>query len=120
MLRLLKPISSCSRNKNLFDSINKGVLKVPSCLFLIFCRFYVNKGDIISPSSCGTHANVRDLFIATAAKHVPKSDLYASAISVLEFSNVNLEIFLPVVYATPASTQIQIGMGSSLDLADIN
>ena len=92
MLRLLKPISSCSRNKNLFDSINIGVLKVPSCLFLIFCWFHVNKGDIISPSSCVTRVNVRDLFIATTAKHVPR-DWYASVISILKFSNSNLDIF---------------------------
>ena len=34
-------------NKILFDSISEGARKLPSYLFLIFCRFNVNNGDTI-------------------------------------------------------------------------
>ena len=64
MLKLLKQILSYNRNKNLFDSISEGAWKLPSYLFLVFCRFHVNNDDIISLSSCSTRANVYDLFIS--------------------------------------------------------
>ena len=46
MLKLIKQILSCSRNKNLFDSISEGAWELPRYLFLIFCWFHVNNGDI--------------------------------------------------------------------------
>ena len=118
MLKLLKQMSSCSCNKKLFDSISEGAWKLPSFLFLIFCRFPVKTA--ISQSSCGTRANMRDLVIATSAKQVPRRDWYASAISKLRFSNTNLKIVL-LWHMThqPGTYQISRGDCSALRSTDM-
>ena len=85
-----KHMSSYSHNKKLSNSTSEGTWKLPSYLSLIFCRFRIITP--ISKSSCGTRAIAHDLFIATAAKQVPR-DWYASTISELKFSNTNLRIF---------------------------
>ena len=56
----------------------------------------------ISQSSCGTRANVRDLFIATAVKQIPRRDWCVSTVSKLKISNTNLKIFSLMLYDTPA------------------
>ena len=56
----------------------------------------------ISQSSCGTRANVRDLFIATAAKQIPRRDWCVSTVSKFKVSNTNLKIFSLMLYDTPA------------------
>ena len=57
-----------------------GTTELP--VLFIFCRFLVN-GDGVT--TVMRHAYVRDLFIATAAKRVPRRDWNASAISKLQF-----------------------------------
>ena len=92
-----KQILSYSGNKNLFDSIREGAWKYQVTLSL-FSVDFMQIMMIISPSSCGTRANVRDLFIATAAKRIPRRAWFAAAISKLEFSNTNLKIFYEMKY----------------------
>ena len=47
ILKLFKQILSCSRSKNLCDSISKGAFKLPSYHFLMFGWFRVDNADIV-------------------------------------------------------------------------
>ena len=57
-----------------FDGISEGAWKWLSYMFLIFCRFHIDNDDVTS-----IHANVGDLFTATAAKLAPRRDWHESA-----------------------------------------
>ena len=60
--------------------------KLPSYLLFIFCRVRVNSDNITI-----VMRHLRNLFIATTAKQIPRGDWYASALS--KCLNRNLKIF---------------------------
>ena len=91
MLKLFKANHKVATKNDLTISVKEQGNKQVTRSFFVDLLWILT----LSQSSCGTLADVRDLFIATTAKEIPRRDWLASAISKLKFSNTNLKMFFP-------------------------